>query len=238
MISLWELAGASLQLLLVSTFSAEATHSSHVPLALSSSCLLPPFPPVTLGMTQTSLSLRFSLRFFLCFNFYPSNTFFLFCFLFPFQSIIINIGELWVLYQFCHPVVLSLSILLRLFWFFSLVCHWGFGAPLHMLMTATSCAAQKIPLIYKFPRASLPMNNPVAPAPGWVCKALNDGFVQGTTTKHLRGDRWEAYAESFILPDACTNPLPIPTLTPSEDEMFACCSCNYQCLTFELLKIN
>lgn len=158
---------------------------------------------------------EFLFRFFLCFNFYPSNTFCLFvCFLFPFQSIIINIGELWVLYQFCRSVVLSLSILLRLFCFFSLVYHWGFGAPLHMLMTATSCAAQKIPLIYKFPRASLPMNNPVAPAPGWVCEAPNDGFVQGTTTKHLRGDRWEACAESFVLPDACTNSLPIPTLTP------------------------
>ena len=142
------------------------------------------------------------------------------------------------MHHFCRSVVLSLSILLRLFCLFSLVCHWGFGAPLHMLMTATSCAAQKIPLICKFPRASLPMNNPVAPAPCWVCKAPGDGFVQGTTTKHLRGDRWEAYAESFILPDACTNPLPIPTLTPSADKMFACCSCNYHCLTFELLKIN
>lgn len=96
---------------------------------------------------------------------------------------------------------------------------------------ATSCAAQQHPLIHKCPRACLTSDALITPAPGWACKAPGDVFGWGATLSHFRQ---EAHAISFILPDLLT----LQTPTSSADEMFACCSSNYQYLVFDLLKIN
>lgn len=172
--SLWELASTALQLLLTSTFSAEAGHSNHVPSAPSPSCVLHPFPLATLGMSDLTifevsswawLSTKESFEFYItCITQLSSASPLGKTFL-PFQNSV-DSEHLSICWQ-QQPLVLPSSTL----WF------------------------------AKCPRACLTSNALITRAPGWTCKAPGDVFGWGSTLSHFRQ---EAHATSFILPDLLT----------------------------------
>lgn len=69
---------------------------------------------------------------------------------------------------------------------FSWVCRWGFRASFHEAPDTRFLCHPTDPLIHKLP-PSLTKHAPFTPLPIWTSKAPGDGFGQGATRSHLRG---------------------------------------------------